>query len=146
MQLNFTKPQIAMLKSNNFSATYRIYYEDTDAGGVVYYANYLKFFERARTDFLRSLGISQSNLAEVENLVFVVKRCEIEYISPAKLDDLIDVSVEIKELRGASIVMEQIITMESKMIASLTVVVVCVGNNDFKTKKIPFDIRNLLSV
>ena len=90
MLWSFTKPQIAtsMLTTsllNNFN--YRVYYEDTDCGGVVYYANYLKFFERARTDFLRLLGISQSELVTKENLIFVVKRCEIDYIFSAKLDD-----------------------------------------------------------
>jgi tol-pal system-associated acyl-CoA thioesterase len=85
------KPRIAMPMLNNFFATYRIYFEDTDAGGVVYYANYLKFFERARTDFLRALNISQSELAAMENLIFVVRKCQIEYISPAKLDDLVKV-------------------------------------------------------
>ena len=66
---------------NNFK--YRIYFEDTDAGGIVYYANYLKFYERARTDFLRAKGISQQKLAKEEKVGFVVRRCEIEYISPA---------------------------------------------------------------
>ncbi len=70
---------------------YRIYYEDTDAGGVVYYANYLKFFERGRTEYIRSLGISQMNLREKEGIGFVVKTCEIDYKSSAKLDDLIRV-------------------------------------------------------
>ena len=71
---------------------YRIYFEDTDAGGIVYYANYLKFYERARTDFLRARGISQQKLAKEENIGFVVRRCEIEYISPAILDNEIEVS------------------------------------------------------
>ena len=82
-----------MQKLNNFSTKYRVYYEDTDAGGVVYYANYLKFFERARTDFLRALNISQNELLQSEKLIFVVRRCEIDYVSPAKLDDLVEVYV-----------------------------------------------------
>ena len=86
--------------THNF--TYRIYYEDTDAGGVVYYANYLKFFERARTDFLRTLEISQSDLAQKENLVFVVRKCEIDYLTPARLDDLVNVSVKIKEITSST--------------------------------------------
>ena len=88
------KHRTVLLMLNNFS--YRVYYEDTDAGGVVYYANYLKFFERARTDFLRTLGISQSDLATKEGLVFVVRKCVIDYISPAKLDNILEVSVEVK--------------------------------------------------
>jgi len=133
-----------MLKSNNFSAKYRIYYEDTDAGGVVYYANYLKFFERARTDFLRHLGISQSNLANDENLVFVVKKCEIDYIYPARLDDVIDASVAIKEMRGASIIMQQTISKDVQILCNLEVVIVCVDRVNFKATKIPNKIKSLL--
>lgn len=131
---------------HNFSAQYRIYYEDTDAGGVVYYANYLKFFERARTDFLRHLQISQSDLAQKENLVFVVRRCEIDYLTPARLDDLIEVSVEIKEMRTASIVMFQKITKSGKILARLNVEIVCVSADEFKPNKIPQNIKNIFNV
>ncbi len=133
-----------MLKLNNFSANYRVYYEDTDAGGVVYYANYLKFFERGRTDFLRSLNISQAELITKENLVFVVKKCEIEYLRPAKLDDLIEVSVTVKEIRAASIVMEQEIKRANQILSTLLVEIVCVAADNFKPKKIPvgfFDVK-----
>lgn len=133
-----------MSKQNNFK--YRIYYEDTDAGGVVYYANYLKFFERARTDFLRALNISQSDLAEKENLVFVVRKCEIEYISPAKLDDLINVSVLVKEMRATSIVMTQEITKSDQLSSRLNVEIVCVSADGFKPKRIPQNIKDLINV
>ena len=118
----------------NFS--YRIYYEDTDAGGVVYYANYLKFFERARTDFLRVNGISQTDLAAKENIFLVVRKCEIEYISPAKLDDLIEVSVAMKEMRFASFLMEQKLTRDKKILSHLNVEIVCVDSKNFKPKRI----------
>ena len=126
---------------NKFS--YRVYYEDTDAGGVVYYANYLKFFERARTDFLRTLNISQSELAATENLIFVVRKCQIEYISPAKLDDLIAVFVTIKEIHAASIVMQQEIKRSDKILSRLNVEIVCVAADNFRPKKIPTNIKNL---
>jgi len=129
---------------NNFCAQYRIYYEDTDAGGVVYYANYLKFFERARSDFLRALKISQSDLAQKENLVFVVRKCEIDYVSPAKLDDLVEVSVEIKEIRAASISMFQEIKKSNKTLSRLNVEIVCVCAKSFKPKKIPKNLCDLL--
>ena len=125
---------------NQFS--YRVYYEDTDAGGVVYYANYLKFFERARTDFLRSLGISQSELIAKENLIFVVRKCEIEYLFSAKLDDEIAVDVEVKEVRNASILMQQKITKSEKILSRLNVEIVCVNSNNFKPKKIPENLKN----
>jgi acyl-CoA thioester hydrolase len=133
-QLNFTKPQIAppMLSFN-----YRVYYEDTDSGGVVYYANYLKYAERARTDFLRSLNINQSELAEKEGLVFVVRRCDAEYLSPARMDDMLEVSVEIKE-KGASFVkIYQEIKLGEKVLNRLNVEIVCVDRESFKPKRIP---------
>ncbi len=129
------------MTSTNF--TYRIYYEDTDAGGVVYYANYLKFFERARTDFLRHLQVSQSELAQKENLVFVVRRCEIDYLTPARLDDLVEVSVEVKEVRAASIVMLQEIKKSDKILSRLNVEIVCVSADRFKPERIPNNITAL---
>ncbi len=138
------KPQIVMLKSNNFFAQYRIYYEDTDAGGVVYYANYLKFFERARTDFLRHRDISQKELIAQENLVFVVRRCEVDYVRPARLDDLVDVSVVVEKIGAASIVMRQEMRMEGEVLAKLVAEIVTVSADGFKPKKIPQYIRELL--
>jgi acyl-CoA thioester hydrolase len=127
---------------NNFS--YRVYYEDTDAGGVVYYANYLKFFERARTDFLRTLGISQSDLATKEGLVFVVRKCVIDYISPAKLDNILEVSVEVKNISAATILMRQEATKFGVISSRLEVEIVCVDSLSFKPKKIPKTISELL--
>jgi acyl-CoA thioester hydrolase len=123
-----------MLMLNKFS--YRIYYEDTDSGGVVYYANYLKFFERARTDFLREIGINQSELMLKENKCFVVRKCEIEYISPAKLDDLIEVELEIEKINAATIIMNQKITYDNKLLTKLRVELAYVNSNDFKPCRI----------
>ena len=75
---------------------FRVYYEDTDAGGVVYYANYLKFIERGRTEYLRELGFNQDSFAKEKNIVFVVKSISADYISPAYLDDMIEVQTSIK--------------------------------------------------
>ena len=85
----------------------RVYYEDTDAGGVVYYANYLKFFERGRTEWLRRLGVDQSTLAAREHRIFVVKKVEIQYRKPAKLDDLLAIHSKITRIGPASINFEQ---------------------------------------
>lgn len=128
----------------NDKFSYRVYYEDTDAGGVVYYANYLKFFERARTDFLRVLNISQSDLATKENLVFVVRKCEVEYVSPARLDDVLEVSVEVKNISAASISMYQEARIGEKISSRLNVEIVCVDSVSFKPKKIPQNIKILL--
>ena len=129
---------------NNFN--YRVYYEDTDCGGVVYYANYLKFFERARTDFLRLLGISQSELVTKENLIFVVKRCEIDYIFSAKLDDVLEVKINIKKISAASIVIHQEMFVSNSVCCKLEVQIVCVNSLNFKPKKIPQNIKTLLHV
>lgn len=94
-----------------FTFHYRVYYEDTDAGGVVYYANYLKFTERARTDMLREIGIDQSKLLE-QDLAFVVRKVEADYIRPARLDDMLKVTVEVQEIRKASMVIVQSIYNE----------------------------------
>jgi len=136
------KHRTVPLMLNNFS--YRVYYEDTDAGGVVYYANYLKFFERARTDFLRTLGISQSDLATKEGLIFVVRKCVIDYISPAKLDDILEVSVEVKNISAATILMRQEATKFGVILSRLEVEIVCVDSLSFKPKKIPKTISELL--
>jgi acyl-CoA thioester hydrolase len=127
---------------NKFS--YRIYYEDTDAGGVVYYANYLKFFERARTDFLRELGINQSQLLQEQSVCFVVRKCEIEYISPAKLDDMILVDVEIVNVSATTITMNQKIHRDNKMLSSLKVEIVCVDSKIFKPRRISEETKNLI--
>lgn len=132
--------------SNNFSAKYRVYYEDTDAGGVVYYANYLKFFERARTDFLRALNISQSELLAQENLVFVVRKCEVEYVSPARLDDVLKVSVVVKEMSATSISIYQEALKSGAISSRLHVEIVCVNSISFKPKRIPENIKNLFDV
>ena len=93
---------------------------------------------------MRHLGISQSNLANDENLVFVVKKCEIDYIYPARLDDVIYTSVAIKEIRGASIIMQQTISKDVQILCNLEVVIVCVDRVNFKATKIPNKIKSLL--
>lgn len=110
----------------------RVYYEDTDAGGVVYHARYIAFYERARTELLREHGFSQEALLK-DNLAFVVTKLNVEYKIPAKLDDLLIVKTKLKELKKASIIFEQVICDQSNLVySSLEVVVACV---DLKRKK-----------
>src|ERR1700750_1735509 len=85
-----------------FTWPIRVYYEDTDAGGVVFYANYLKFFERARTEWLRSLGVEQRKFFEDTGLMFAVRRTSVEYLKTASLDDLLVVVSRVERLGGAS--------------------------------------------
>jgi acyl-CoA thioester hydrolase len=129
--------------SSRFSEKFRVYYEDTDAGGIVYHANYLAFFERARTDFLRDLNIHQSDLVKNEKVIFVVRRCEIDYLSPARLDDLIEVSAEVTKISATSLIMHQEMKKDDKLLAAMDVVIVCIDSENFRPKKIPENVKNL---
>lgn len=121
------------------SFSYRVYYEDTDAGGVVYYANYLRFAERARTDFLRARNIIQSELLEKRNIAFVVHSLSAQFHAPARLDELLDVSVEMTETKSASITMQQEISLKGKKLFSLNITIVCV-TAAMKSIRLPSDI------
>lgn len=133
---------VIVMLVNNFN--YKIYYEDTDAQGVVYYANYLKFFERARTDYLRNLQVSQMQLAKDENIIFVVRRCEIDYFRPAKLDDTLNIDVQIKEITRTRINMLQNASTNSKILTSLNVEIVCVDNINYRPISIPQNLKQIL--
>ena len=105
MLLNLTTG--AMNMPSVFNWDVRVYYEDTDAGGIVYYANYLKFFERARTEWLRGIGVGQQELLEQHNALFVVKSVSADYHAPAKLDDTVRLTLSIAKMGRASIVFLQ---------------------------------------
>ena len=121
--------------SQNYSL--RVYYEDTDAGGIVYYANYLKFFERARTEWLRELGINQANFLE-QNIGFVVRKVEMDNVASAKLDDLLNINSTITTLKRASLVFHQQITNQAQqLICTVTVRIACVNFQSAKPMAIP---------
>ena len=124
----------------------RIYWEDTDAGGVVYHASYLRFFERARTEWLRGQGIAQAQLREQLQVLFVLNRIEVEYVKPARLDDLLDVQSQLVELKRASFVVDHRIVRESDgaLLAKGQARAVCLHEGDFKPHPIPKDIHHLL--
>ena len=132
------------MENLKFVINYRVYYEDTDAGGVVYYANYLKFFERARTDFLRSIGISQNELSKSEKLLFVVKKCEVEYLYSVKLDDVLSVEVEILKIGVASLIINQKIYCNQNLTTKMLVEIVAIDAENHKPKRIPQNLKNLL--
>jgi acyl-CoA thioester hydrolase len=123
-----------------FSWTVRVYYEDTDAGGIVFYANYLKFFERARTEWLRAQGIAQHELREQHGAVFVVKSATIDYHAPAKLDDEITLSLRIEKLGRASIQFLQEAHCGTALLASARVKVGCVDHAALKPRPLPLDV------
>lgn len=128
-----------------FAWNVRVYYEDTDTAGVVYYANYLRFFERARSEWLRTLGINQTVLAAEEGLVFVVRRASLDFLAAAHLDDLLQVSVGILKLSGASVELEQEAVVSGRRVCSATVLVACVRRDDFKPVAIPESIRRKMA-
>jgi acyl-CoA thioester hydrolase len=114
----------------------RIYYDDTDAGGVVYYANYLKFAERARTEYMRSLGFENSKIRQDFGIIIVVKSVEADYLSPARLDDFLTIQTRLISVKNTSFVMEQKATRNDVCIFSMKIVLVCV-NEDGRPSKIP---------
>ncbi len=120
-----------------FSIPVRIYYEDTDTGGVVYYANYLRFMERARTDWLRAQGFEQTALADEHQIVLAVKQANIKYLKPAKLDDSLMVSAKITRIGSASITFNQQVSRDRELICDGEVRIVCLDTITFKPKAIP---------
>lgn len=122
----------------------RVYYEDTDTGGVVYYANYLKFFERARTEWLRRLGVDQFKLAQREHKGFVVKSAQIQYRKPARLDDLLTVHSRITRMGPASIDFEQIAQRDGELLCQSTIQVCYVDQTTFRPTAFGQELRDLL--
>jgi acyl-CoA thioester hydrolase len=117
----------------------RVYYEDTDSGGVVYYANYLKFMERARTEFLRSLGFEQDRLIEEEGVIFVVRRVELDLHAPARFNDALQVSVGLLEQKRASMTFLQEVKEETsgRLLCSGKVQIASVAAEKFRPCAIP---------
>lgn len=120
-----------------FSISVRVYYEDTDAAGVVYYANYLKFMERARTDYLRSLGFDQSVLREEHGVSFVVRKAAVDFRAPARFDELLDVSAGIASRRRASFDFAQLVSCEGRPLVSAQVQIACVDAESFRPRPVP---------
>ncbi|MFA7437312.1 tol-pal system-associated acyl-CoA thioesterase [Castellaniella sp.] len=122
----------------------RVYYEDTDTGGVVYYANYLKFFERARTEWLRALGLDQRMLAIQEHLLFVVRRADMAWRQPARLDDRLTIRTRMSELGASSMLFEQQACRDGTILADGQIQVCTVNAGSFKPVRIPATLRILL--
>jgi len=127
-----------------FSWPVRVYYEDTDAGGVVYYANYLKFFERARTEWLRSLGLNQDKLAQEQGLIFVVRRALLDFARPARLDDMLEVTVEPMKLARVYVDLAQEARCGTQVRARAEIRVACLNQREFKPVAIPQFLRDSL--
>lgn len=124
-------------KPNAFSIPVRVYYEDTDAGGVVYYANYLKFFERCRTEWMRFAGHDQSQLAAEAGIGFVARKASCEYLKPARLDDELMVGLEVEKLTRVRVVFRQHVRRGDQILVTGNVEIACVNMATMTPSAIP---------
>ena len=127
-----------------FRLPVRVYYEDTDAGGIVYYANYLKYMERARTEWLASLGCELSALERVEGIVFVVHRVEIDYRIPAKLGEKIDATLALVELHRARMIVAQDVVRGDDLLTQARVALACLDRENWRPTRIPASLHERL--
>ena len=121
----------------------RVYYEDTDAAGVVYYANYLKFAERARTEVLFAAGIDQMRLRDEDDVVFAVRACNADYLRPARLGDMIAVETVVEKIGGASIALRQSVVKDGVNLVVMQITLVCM-HGDGRATRIPQEVRAVL--
>jgi acyl-CoA thioester hydrolase len=134
-----------------FTFPVRVYYEDTDAGGVVYHAQYLNFFERCRTEWLRQLGYEQDELRTEQNTLFVVSSLSINYLQPALFNQQLNVTTEVTELGASRLIMKQQIIRQSdaennEVLAQGSVTLACLDSSKFRPKRIPLMIRESLLI
>ena len=122
---------------------YRVYYEDTDAGGIMYHAQYINWCERGRSEFLRDIGLQSSTIFEDTGVLFVVRHLEADYFKPAKLDQLLRVESGLKELKNSSFILNQSIFCQDSMLFSMTVTIVCIDGNG-RPVRIPDMVRQKL--
>ena len=115
----------------------RVYYEDTDAGGVVFYANYLKFFERARTEMLRAMGYEQDQLIKEEGIIFVVRSVQVDYLSPARFNEQLLANAEVIQAKNASLTFAQQITRGDDVLVTSLIRIACLDADTMRPKAIP---------
>lgn len=125
------------MQFNHFSIQVRVYYEDTDVGGVVYYANYLKFMERTRTEWLRHLGFNQFDLSRDQGVVFAVRRAEVDYLKPTRLDDQLDCRLWVERSAPASMVFRQEILRGDEVLCRGVVKIACLDAAGFSPRQVP---------
>lgn len=129
---------------SSFRWPIRVYYENTDAGGVVYHAEYLKFFERARSEWLRHLGFAHPDLKALHGIIFVVRQMQIKYRQPARFDELLEVETTLDELGRSKIVFSQKLKREQDVLTEATVEVVCVECEKFRPAPMPDHITTIM--
>ena len=121
----------------------RVYYEDTDAAGIVYYANYLKFAERGRTEMMRALGFEHSGILRETGIAFIVRRLSADYRAAARLDDMLDVETTVQAIGAATLSLDQQIRRDGETIVALDVLVACIGR-DGRPRRVPPGLRAAL--
>ncbi len=130
------------MRSNEFICTIRVYYEDTDAAGMVYHSNYLRFMERARTEWLRAYGFSQEALRHEQGIIFAIRELNIKFLLPARLDDLLDVSAKLTGTGGASLQFIQTISnRRQQLICTAEVNCVCLDAKSLKPHRLPTQLK-----
>jgi len=132
------------MKIKKFVWPIRVYYEDTDAGGVVFYANYLKFFERARTEMLRAMGYEQDELIANEGIIFVVRSVQVDYLRSARFNEQIQVSAEVTLAKKVSLTFEQLITRGDEVLCKSSILIACLDAKTMHPKRIPENLLELL--
>ncbi len=128
-----------------FNWPVRVYYEDTDAGGVVFYANYLKFYERARTEMLRDMGFEQDELNTQESVIFVVRSVHVDYLKPARFNNMLDVSAALSLVKSASLTFEQTIRHEHELLSKAIIRIACLDVHSMRPKLIPDSLKQALN-
>ena len=129
--------EVSPVPAAHFHHPVRVYWEDTDAGGIVFYANYLKFFERARTEWLRALGHDQQEMVDTTGCMFVVQETSVRYLKPARLDDLLTITVDVRERGRASLRIAQQAWCGDRLLAEGEIRIGCVERATMKPHRIP---------
>ncbi len=129
---------------NPFIWPVRVYYEDTDAGGVVFYANYLKFFERARTEYLRALGFEQDQLMQDAGIIFVVRSVAVDYLKPARFNDLLEVTASVSQSKKTSFIFNQQVSRGDELLCHGDIRIACLDVGTMRPKAIPSEILQTL--
>ena len=137
-------PSVNESAPGTFSFPVRVYYEDTDTAGVVYYAGYLRFLERGRTEWLRALGVGQFRLAQEAGIVFAVRSLNIEYLKPARLDDVLTVLTELTLPGRAQVTLKQRIERDGETLVEASVRIACLKTTTMKPAALPAGIRRIM--
>ena len=132
------------MKIKKFIWPIRVYYEDTDAGGVVFHANYINFLERARTEMLRAMGYEQDELTANEGIIFAVRSMHVDYLSPARFNELLQVSAEVTLAKKVSLTFEQLITRGDVVLCTIIIRIACLDALTLRPKAIPENLLELL--